>query len=45
MKRLGRVEDEFKVGDEIVVKIISIEGDKIGVSRKALLDEVKPNEA
>jgi len=44
MKRLARVEDEFKVGDEIVVKVISIEGDKIGVSRKALLDEVKPNE-
>lgn len=44
MKRLARVEDEFKVGDEIVVKIISIDGDKIGVSRKALLDEVKPNE-
>lgn len=44
MKRLARVEDEFKVGDEIVVKIISIEGDKIGVSRKALLDEVKPHE-
>lgn len=44
MRRLPRVEDEFKIGDEIVVKIISIDGDKIGVSRKALLDEVKPHE-
>lgn len=41
MKRLNRVEDEFKIGDEIVVKIINIDDDKIAVSRKALLDEPK----
>lgn len=39
LKHLRRVEDEFSVGDEIVVKVINIDGDKIGVSRKALLDE------
>ncbi|NLY72285.1 MAG: polyribonucleotide nucleotidyltransferase [Tissierellia bacterium] len=39
LKHLKRVEDEFKIGDEIVVKVISIDGDKIGVSRKALLEE------
>lgn len=38
-KRLKRVEDEFKVGDQIVVKVISVEDGKIGVSRKALLLE------
>ncbi|WP_459128778.1 polyribonucleotide nucleotidyltransferase [Guggenheimella bovis] len=41
MKRLNRVEDEFKVGDEIVVKVLHIEEDKIGVSRKALLQEAQ----
>ncbi len=41
LKHLRRVEDEFKIGDEIVVKVISIDGDKIGVSRKALLEEAK----
>ena len=39
LKHLRRVEDEFSIGDEIVVKVINIDGDKIGVSRKALLDE------
>lgn len=39
LKHLRKVEDEFKIGDEIVVKVISIDGDKIGVSRKALLEE------
>lgn len=39
LKHLRRVEDEFKIGDEIVVKVISIDGEKIGVSRKALLEE------
>lgn len=38
-KHLKRVEDEFKVGDEIVVKIIGIDGDRISTSRKALLEE------
>ncbi len=37
IKKLNRVEDEFKIGDEIVVKVISIDGDKVGVSRKALI--------
>ncbi len=37
--RLKRVEDVFAVGDEIVVKVINIDGEKIGVSRKALLDK------
>ena len=39
LKHLKRVEDEFNVGDEIVVKVINIDGEKIGVSRKALLEE------
>ncbi len=37
--RLKKVEDVFAVGDEIVVKVINIDGEKIGVSRKALLDK------
>ena len=41
LKRLNRVEDEFQIGDEIVVKVISKEEDKIGVSRKALFEEDK----
>lgn len=41
LKRLGRVEDEFKIGDEIVVKVINKDEDKIGVSRKALIEEDK----
>ncbi len=39
LNRLKRVEDEFKIGDEIVVKVISIEDDKVGVSRKALISD------
>lgn len=39
LKRLRNVEDQFKVGEEIVVKVINIDGEKIGVSRKALIQE------
>lgn len=41
LKHLRKVEDEFRIGEEIVVKVINIDGDKIGVSRKALLEEAE----
>ena len=40
VKRLTKVEDVFKVGDEIVVKVLEIDSQgKVKVSRKVLLDE------
>jgi polyribonucleotide nucleotidyltransferase len=46
VKRLVKVEDEFKVGDEIVVKVIEIKEGKVSVSRKILLaEEAKKEEA
>jgi len=40
MKRLEKVEDEFKVGDEIVVKVLEVDKQgKVSVSRKVLIRE------
>lgn len=46
MKRLNKVEDEFKVGDEIVVKVLEVDKQgKVSVSRKVLLkDQENKNE-
>ncbi len=45
MKRLNNVEDEFKVGDEIVVKVLDIDAQgKVSVSRKVLLEETAKKE-
>ncbi len=38
-RHLRRVEDEFKLADEIVVKVTSIEDDKISASRKAIFGD------
>ncbi len=35
--RIRDIRDEFKVGDQILVKVISVEGNKVRLSRKAVL--------
>jgi polyribonucleotide nucleotidyltransferase len=35
--RIRDIRDEFKVGDQILVKVISIDGNKVRLSRKAVL--------
>jgi polyribonucleotide nucleotidyltransferase len=37
--RVARVQDELREGDQILVKVISIEGNRIKLSRKAVLKE------
>jgi polyribonucleotide nucleotidyltransferase len=37
--RIREVRDELKLGDQVLVKVLSIEGNKIRLSRKALLRE------
>ena len=37
--RVKEVRDELKEGDQILVKVIGIEGNKIKLSRKAILKE------
>ncbi len=37
--RVRDVRDELKLGDQVLVKVLSIEGNKIRLSRKALLRE------
>jgi polyribonucleotide nucleotidyltransferase len=37
--RIRDVRDELKLGDQVLVKVLSIEGNKIRLSRKALLRE------
>ncbi len=39
--RIRDVRDELKVGDQVLVKVLSIEGNKIRLSRKALLREAR----
>lgn len=43
--RVKNVRDELKEGDQIMVKVLALEGNKIKLSRKALLPEQKPNPA
>ncbi len=38
-QRIRDVRDELKLGDQVLVKVLSIEGNKIRLSRKALLRE------
>ena len=37
--RVAKVRDELKEGDQILVKVINIEGNKVKLSRKAVLRE------
>ena len=39
--RIRDVRDELKLGDQVLVKVLSIEGNKIRLSRKALLKEAR----
>jgi len=39
--RVNKVRDELKEGDQILVKVINIEGNKVKLSRKAVLREQK----
>lgn len=41
-RRIDRVEDVLKIGDEVTVKVIKVEGGKIDLSRKVLLNRDKP---
>src|SRR4030095_16688051 len=38
-QRIRDVRDELKLGDQVLVKVLSIEGNKIRLSRKALIKE------
>jgi len=40
-KRVADIHDELKEGDEILVKVIEVSGDRIRLSRKAVLKEKK----
>ncbi len=39
--RIRDVRDELKLGDQVLVKVLSIEGNKVRLSRKALLREAR----
>jgi polyribonucleotide nucleotidyltransferase len=39
--RIRDVRDELKLGDQVLVKVLSIEGNKIRLSRKALIKEAR----
>jgi len=39
--RIRDVRDELKLGDQVLVKVLSIEGNKIRLSRKALIREAR----
>ncbi|MCR4428780.1 MAG: polyribonucleotide nucleotidyltransferase [Caldiserica bacterium] len=42
-KRVGKIEDLFKVGDQVLVKVVKIdEQHRIGLSRKGLSDDMSP---
>jgi polyribonucleotide nucleotidyltransferase len=36
--RIERIEDEFKLGDELMVMVIGVEGNKARLSRRAVLE-------
>jgi len=38
-QRIAKVRDELKEGDQVLVKVLAIEGNKIRLSRKAILRE------
>jgi polyribonucleotide nucleotidyltransferase len=39
--RIRDVRDELKLGDQVLVKVLSIEGNKVRLSRKALIREAR----
>ena len=39
--RIRDVRDELKFGDQVLVKVLAIEGNKIRLSRKALIKEAR----
>jgi len=39
--RVRDVRDELKLGDQVMVKVLAIEGNKIRLSRKALIKEAR----
>ena len=43
--RIRDVRDELKLGDQVMVKVLSIEGNKIRLSRKALIKEAREKQA
>jgi polyribonucleotide nucleotidyltransferase len=43
--RIRDVRDELKLGDQVLVKVLAIEGNKIRLSRKALLREAREKQA
>jgi polyribonucleotide nucleotidyltransferase len=40
-QRIRDVRDELKLGDQVLVKVLSIEGNKVRLSRKALIKEAR----
>ena len=43
--RIRDVRDELKLGDQVLVKVLSIEGNKVRLSRKALIKEAREKQA
>src|SRR5580658_10103450 len=43
--RIRDVRDELKLGDQVLVKVLSIEGNKVRLSRKALIREAREKQA
>jgi polyribonucleotide nucleotidyltransferase len=43
--RIRDVRDELKLGDQVLVKVLSIEGNKVRLSRKALIKEAREKAA
>ncbi|MGB2679344.1 MAG: polyribonucleotide nucleotidyltransferase [Candidatus Acidiferrum sp.] len=43
--RIRDVRDELKLGDQVLVKVLAIEGNKIRLSRKALIKEAREKQA
>ncbi len=44
-QRIRDVRDELKLGDQVLVKVLAIEGNKIRLSRKAILREQRDKQA
>jgi polyribonucleotide nucleotidyltransferase len=44
-QRIKDVRDELKLGDQVLVKVLAIEGNKIRLSRKAVLREQRDKQA
>ncbi len=43
--RIRDVRDELKLGDQVLVKVLAIEGNKVRLSRKALIKEAREKQA